>query len=53
MKLNTHATYSEEDVVNAAKKYIRENSEEIAEPILYFLSELTGISVDRLLEERG
>ena len=50
MTLNKHAAYSEEDLVNAATEYIRENSEEIAEPILYFLSELTGISVDRLLE---
>lgn len=36
------------DVVDAYKNY--DCSEEAREPILYFVSELTGISVDAVLE---
>ncbi len=36
------------DVVEAFKRY--DCSEEAREPVLYFVSELTGISVDAILE---
>ena len=50
MKGNTCVFYSDKEIVDTAKKYISENNEEVAEPILYFLSELLGVSVDQLLE---
>lgn len=36
------------DVLDAYKNY--DCSDEAREPILYFVSELTGLSVDRILE---
>lgn len=36
------------DVIDAYKNY--DCSEEAREPILYFISELTGISVDAILD---
>lgn len=42
-------TISIKDVIDAYKNY--DASEEAKEPILYFVSELTGISVDAILQE--
>ncbi len=46
--LSTHPTFSQKDIVEAYKNY--DASEEAKEPILYFISELTGMSVDSILE---
>lgn len=40
--------YSLQDIITTYKQY--DASEEAKEPILYFLSELTGLSIDTLLE---
>ena len=39
------------EILTAASDYIADNGDEISEPLLYFLSELTGMSVDELLEK--
>lgn len=44
-------TISVQDVLDAYAGY--DASEEAKEPILYFISELTGLSVDTLLELLG
>lgn len=41
-------TLSIQDIINTYKNY--DASEEIKEPILYFISELTGLSIDTILE---
>lgn len=41
--------YSKQDILDALKNYRRETSEEAFEPILYFASDLMGISVDEIL----
>lgn len=41
-------TLSIMDVIRTYKNY--DASEEAKEPILYFISELTGLSVDKILE---
>lgn len=42
------ALYSNQDIIDAFKRY--DKSPEIEDVILYFISELTGISVDALME---
>lgn len=41
-------TLSIQDIIDAYKHY--DASEEVKEPILYFISELTGLSIDTLSE---
>ena len=43
-------TMSRKDVIDALKRYKSEVSEEHFESILYFVSELTGMSVDAICE---
>lgn len=43
-------TISQQDIVNAIAKWRNDNGEETTETVLYFASELTGISVDTLME---
>jgi len=38
------------DVIKAYDRYSKENSEEVSEVVLYFVSELTGVSIDRIGE---
>ncbi len=42
--------FSVQDILDTYKTYCKENSPEACEPILYFVSELTGMSVDAILE---
>lgn len=42
-------TFSIQDIINAYKNY--DTSEETKEIILYFVSELTGLSIDAILEQ--
>lgn len=44
----TTLTISIQDVINTYNEY--DASEEAKEPILYFVSELTGLSIDALWE---
>ena len=44
------ATISQADVIATINKWKEENSEETLDTVLYFASELTGLSVDALLE---
>lgn len=48
--MNNQETFTLEDIISTAKNYIADNSPEVEEPILYFLSDLTGMSIDALLE---
>ena len=43
-------TISQQDVVDAVKHWNNENGEETTEIVLNFASELTGISVDKIME---
>lgn len=43
--------YSINDILENTKNYITENSTEIEDIILYFVSEITGLSVDTILEK--
>ena len=45
----TMATISEKDIVDLLKSYKQNEAPEIFEPILYFVSDLTGISTDALM----
>lgn len=49
-KLLDTPTISQQDVVDAIARWRNDNGEETTETVLYFASELTGISVDALLE---
>lgn len=42
--------YSQQDIFDALRDYRDNNSEEAFEPILYFASDLMGISIDEILE---
>lgn len=46
--INTLPVFSHKDVVDAYKNY--DASPEAKEAVLYFVSELTGMSVDALME---
>ena len=48
--MSHYETFTLEDILTTASDYIADNGPETEEPILYFLSDLTGISVDSLLE---
>lgn len=43
--------YSINDILENTKNYIAENNTEIEDIILYFVSEITGLSVDTILEK--
>lgn len=43
-------TMSQQDVIDAVDKWKAENSDETLDTVLYFASELTGISVDKIAE---
>ena len=43
-------TISQQDVVDAVKNWKNENGEETTEIVLNFASELTGMSVDKIME---
>ena len=45
-----HNTYSTIEIIESLRNYRKEVSEEAIEPILYFVSFLTNISVDKLNE---
>lgn len=49
-KLLDTPTISQQDIVDAIARWRNDNGEETTETVLYFASELTGISVDALLE---
>ena len=42
--------HSIDDIIETTRQYLNDNSEEISDVILYFVSELTGLSVDKILE---
>lgn len=44
-------TISQQDVIDAVQNWKNENSEETLDTVLYFASELTGLSVDSLIEQ--
>ena len=44
-------TYTTNDIISFTKKYINENGEEIKEPILYFVGELTNTDIKTIEEE--
>lgn len=48
--MSQYETFTLEDILTTASDYIADNGPEIEEPILHFLSDLTGLSVDALLE---
>lgn len=50
MPVNAIARYSIDDLIEMTAKYLDDNSEEIADTILYFVSDVTGLSVDRVME---
>ena len=42
--------YSINDIIDITRQYLAESSEEVSDVILYFVSEITGMSVDSILE---
>lgn len=49
-RIVTEPTISQQDVIDAVTTWKKENSEETLDTVLYFASELTGMSVDKILE---
>jgi len=50
MLISDVSIYSVKDIIDALRKYEKEESPEAFEPALYFVSELTGVSVDGLMD---
>ena len=49
-KISDYPVVSSKDLINAVKNWREENGEETTEAIVYFISELTGLSVDTIYE---
>ena len=43
--------YSLNDILTTTNKYLSDNSCEIQDTILYFVSEMTGLSIDTLVKK--
>lgn len=42
--------YSQIDIIDTLKRWRTENAEETFDTVLYFVSELTGLSTDKIME---
>ena len=48
---DNNTIFSQQDIIDSVKNWKKENSEETTEIVIYFVSELTGLSADQIIDD--